>query len=99
MKITKYIPLALFSLFALKVLVLGTTSFAELGVISVLAAYAAYHEYANKKEFEAKLEAINKRFEAVDSHISQLYTNDKETLKQVQTLKVPGALKNFGIMK
>jgi len=93
----KYVPVGLLSLFALKVLILGT-ALPELGVIAVLAGLAVFleksHEEAFKKDVFEKLEVHRKGFENVDSYIKKLFENDKEMVSQIQKIQLPQNVKS-----
>lgn len=95
----KYVPVGLLSLFALKVLIMGT-ALPELGVIAVLAGLSVFleksHEDVFKKDVFEKLEAHKKGFENVDSYIKKLFENDKEMVSQIQKIQLPQSVKNQG---
>lgn len=99
MKHIKLLPMALLSLFVLKALVLGA-GLADLGVIAVLAGYAAYLEKARDEAFMKdvleKLETHRKGFENVDSFITKLFANDKELTTAIQKIQLPQTVKNNG---
>ncbi len=95
----KYLPMGLFCLFTLKAMVLGA-SYNEIAALAILGAYAAFYERAHnesfKKEVLEKLDGATKRFEAGDSHITQLYKNDNEILTQLKKIQLPQSIKTNG---
>lgn len=94
----KYFPVGLFLLYILKSLILGISTY-ELGSLAILAMFAGFYHYKDVEEYknsiEQKHQDLLKRFDAVDSHLTQLYKNDKEMLTQLNNLKVPGQIRSL----
>lgn len=87
----KYIPMALFCIFATKGLLTDSTIY-NVYILGILGLYAAWYEFKTVGKYQ---DEVTKRFTNVDEHITQLYKNDKELTTQIQTLKIPSQFKGI----
>lgn len=75
----------------LKYLILGT-SLTEILILVVLGLLTAFFQW---KEHYEELDKINKRCDAIDKHLTQLYKNDEEFKSSLSTLNL-GQIRNVG---
>jgi hypothetical protein len=70
----KYIPLALFCVFALKSLILGVVLYDVL-LAAVLACISAFYEF---KSNDREMQVLQTRCDEIDKHLTELYKADRE---------------------
>jgi hypothetical protein len=92
MKTFKGWSFLLFVAATLKYLVLGVPDYTDIGLLTVLGSLTAYFQW---KEHKDELEKLNKRCDAVDKHLTQLYKNDEDFKSKLSSLNL-GQLKNVG---
>lgn len=84
MEYIKYVPLILFSAFAIKALVVGATLI-DAPILLVLGAIAAFYEY---KAQEKKISLLQKRCDTIDTYLTTLTKNDEEIKTYISGLKL-----------
>lgn len=94
---TKYVPLALFVAFFVKVLILKEISLVESSILLILAGAAALYEYKSNdkklQELDLKLEATKKELQSnLDQHTKEL----KEFNTYISSLKVQNQMRIQG---
>lgn len=81
---TKFFPLGLFLVFALKCLIFGA-AITDAPVLLILGLVTAFYEYQFQGR-EAKL--LHKRFDEIDKHLSVLYKTSQEVKADMATFKL-----------
>lgn len=92
---TKYVPLALFMAFFVKLLLLKDASMVDSSILLILAGIAAVYEFKSNdrklKELETKLDEVNKIFQTtIDAHSIEI----RECKSYISGMKLQNQFKN-----
>lgn len=92
MNYIKHLPVVLLTIFCGKALFVGL-SYENIAVIGILSAISCFFEY---KSQNIEIEKINRRCEAIDKHLTDLYKANQEINSQLASIKTFGQLRNVG---